>query len=395
MLQSEKTHALSIPVLALGFRLFFLLAGFAALGLMALWLIVLQAQVVLPARVPTLYWHGHEMLFGYVMAVIAGFLLTAVRNWTGQPTVTGAALGGLGVLWLLPRLLLPLDSIPLPLIAIVDLAFAGALLVAIYFPIRAAGQIRRQLEVLLAVTLLLLFNAAFYGEALGVLHWGFRISLYGGLYAALYLVLVVGRRIIPLFTERGVGYKVTLRNHDGLDRICTLTFLLFAAADVLQVAILSNLLALSAAVAHGIRWWGWQTPGSYKKPLLWSLHVGYGLVVIGFLLAALNLKQQVPASIIYHLFALGGVALVTMGMMARVALGHTGRDVHQPPAFVGWMQILLLVVIVFRVAMPLLMPGQYGLWIELGQIAWLLAALMFVAGYWKTLVSPRADGQPG
>lgn len=394
-MSSIVTRFAAHPLWALGFRPFFLLSALAGAGLMLLWALVWQGAVVLPARLPSSYWHGHEMVYGYGLAVVAGFLLTAVRNWTGQPTPSGAPLAMLALLWLLPRLLLPLALIPVPLVALCDLAFALLLLVAIGRPIHVAGQLRRQSGVLLSVTALWLLNLAFYGEVLGWLQWGYRVSLYGGLYALLYLVLLVGRRIMPMFTERGVGYAVTLRNNDKVDRLCSLSLLLFAVADVLQLGLVVNGLALLAAGVHGWRWWGWQTRGTYTRPLLWALHVGYALVVAGFVVSAANVAQQWASSVVYHLFALGGVALITFGMMARVALGHTGRNIHQPPQAVTWLFGLILCALVARVVLPLLLPGSYSLWIVLAQISWVAGCSLFVWLYWPILMKPRPDGTPG
>lgn len=384
-------------LLAIGFRPFFLLSVLSAFLLMAGWMGIWGYGWQLPhAEIPDRYWHGHEMLFGYGLAVIAGFLLTAVRNWTGRPTLSGLPLAGLILLWLIPRFSLPLGGLPPPITAALDAAFVALLLISVAIPIRRAGQLGRQAGILACLATLMLLNIAFYFALAGMFDDGFRWSLYGGMYAEIYLVLVIGRRIIPLFTERGVGYSVTLRNSDRLDRACALSFVLFAVVDTLQMPewLVVPVAALTALV-HGVRWVGWQTRGIWRRPLLWILHVGYAVLILALLLRSLSPWFQVGASLQFHLFAVGVIVLITFGMMARVAIGHTGRDVHRPPGLVVVVFFCLLGVLVARVGLPLLMPIHYVLWVTLAQWLWLAACGLFLWVCVPLLVAPRPDGQPG
>lgn len=384
-------------LLSIGFRPFFLLAVIAALLLMIGWMGVWGHGWQLPhPDLPDRYWHGHEMLYGYGLAVIAGFLLTAVRNWTGRSTLSGLPLAGLILLWLVPRITLPLGGLPLAITGALDSAFVAVLLISVAIPIRRAGQVLRQAGILACLTVLMVLNAAFYFALAGMLEDGFRWSLYGGLYAEIYLVLVIGRRIIPLFTERGVGYSVTLRNSERLDRACSLSFVVFAVLDALQLPEwLVVLAAAFAALVHGVRWAGWQTRGIWQRPLLWILHLGYAVFVLALLLRSFNPWLQIGASLQFHLFALGAIALITFGMMARVAIGHTGRDVHHPPSAVVLVFACLLGALIARVMLPLLWPVHYIALVTLAQWFWLAACGIFLWIYVPILTAPRPDGQPG
>ncbi|MGA7596143.1 MAG: NnrS family protein, partial [Gallionella sp.] len=215
-------------------------------------------------------------------------------------------------------------------------------------------------------------------------------------------VFSMARRVMPFFIERGVGYPVKLKNRLWLDRSIIYVFVLFWFSDVIwkNAAVTASLAGL-LFVAHTVRLAGWHTRGIWKKPLLWVLYLGYGGATFGFLIKALTPFVFLMPFLDLHAFAVGGIALMTAGMMARISLGHTGRSLQYgsggqqhsrllAPAF-----ILLAVTFVARVILPMFAPLQYMLWIGIAQAAWLFAFALLVWVYAPVLVKPRADGMPG
>ncbi len=380
----------------LGFRPFFLLAGVYALLSIFIWGGVYVYGWPAP-RLPfsSTHWHAHEMIFGYGMAVAAGFLLTAVRNWTHLPTLHGYSLAGLATLWLAARVagwLIPGQVLPMLLL---DLMFDVWLIVAIFSPILRAKQ-HDQIGIASKLVLLMLANLCFYLGVSGVLEQGIVWGLYSGLYFLLALIFSMARRVLPFFIERGVGYPVILKNRAWIDRSGIYVFLLFWIADVIwrNAPVTAALAGLLFAI-HTMRLAGWHTRGIWKKPLLWVLYVGYGGATFGFLLKALTPFFSISPSLPLHAFALGGIGMITAGMMARIALGHTGRDIQQHSRLLAPAFMSLFAAYVARVLLPMMAPGHYLLWLGMAQAAWLIAFALFVWVYAPILVKPRADGMPG
>ena len=386
----------SFALFNLGFRPFFLLAGVYALVSIFIWGGIYVYGWTMP-RLPfsTMHWHAHEMIFGYGMAVAAGFLLTAVRNWTGLDTLRGYPLAGLAALWLAARVVgwvIPGQVLPMLL---PDMMFDLWLIVAVFRPILRAKQ-HDQIGIASKLILLMLANLCFYLGVSGVLEQGIVWGLYSGLYVLLALVFSMARRVLPMFIERGAGYPVTLRNWVWLDRAVIYMFVLFLIADVFwrNVPVTAALAGLLFAT-HAMRLAGWHTGGIWNKPLLWVIYLGYGGATFGFLLKALAPFTSLPLSLALHAFALGGIGMITAGMMARISLGHTGRNIGQhswllAPAFVS-----LCAAYVARVLLPIIAPEHTLLWLGIAQAAWMIAFALFVWVYAPILVKPRADGMPG
>ena len=380
----------------LGFRPFFLFAAFSSFVSILVWGGVYVYGWPAPhSTIPPMQWHAHEMIFGYAMAVVAGFLLTAVRNWTNIPTLSGVKLALLLASWLVARvLMLIVPSQVLP-IFILDVGFNLALAVAIAIPLVQARQMK-QLGIVSKIVLLGLANALFYLGALGLLDHGVRWGLYSGLYLVLSLIFVMARRVVPFFIERGVGYPVQLTNRVWVDRSSLVLLLLFWVVDVfLEHAVLAGALAAALFVVHATRLADWHTPGVWKKPLLWVLFLGYGGAILGFLLKALAPVVPLSPYLAVHAFAVGGIGLMTVGMMSRVALGHTGRSIQEPPKVLAPIFVLLALALAARVLLPLFDAAHYLLWIGLSQALWLAAFGLFALIYAPILIKPRIDGQPG
>lgn len=399
MLQIESPSKASnkFALFNLGFRPFFLLAtGFGALS-MLIWLSIYVHgnQSLLNSKLPSTWWHAHEMVFAYAIAVIAGFLLTAVGNWTNLPMPKGRSLMGLVALWLIARIL-PFTHFEqaINLMALTDLLFMLSLATAIFIPIYRTKQ-WNQMPIVLKVLLMAASNMLFYAALLDyipmeMVYWG----LYSGFYLVISLIMMMGRRVIPFFIERGVpNAPIQLTNRRWLDLSSLFLFLAFMIVEVFTpYSTISELLAAALFVLHAIRLWDWYDHGIWRKAMLWVLYVGYSFIVLGFALKALTSLLGFTPWIAIHAFAAGGIGMITTGMMARVALGHTGHNVQQPPKSIKYIFALILLGAFIRVVFPLVISVEYySLIIGAAQLFWVLGFSLFVVVYAPILSKPRID----
>ncbi len=364
----------------LGFRPFFLLgSAFSAIA-MTLWIGPLFPHAVL--------WHAHEMIYGFATAIIAGFLLTAVRNWTGIMTLQGTGLVGLVGLWLSARLMSLLPG-ALPWAAKLEGLFLLFLLAAVFRPIYRVRQ-WRQWGVLTCLAFLFLGQLVFLLGSVDLLPGGQTTGIQMGLFAVLGLITIIGGRVIPFFTERGLGDPFTTRRFPRLESGVMPLFSLFSLLAILSPgSLLTRLLALILAALHLVRLWGWYDHGIWRKPLLWVLHLAYLWLILGFVLFAAGLS-----SLGIHAWAVGGIGGMIIGMICRVSLGHTGRNIHRPPRVVTVLFSLVFGAALLRTALPWLLP-QYALfWYRLAGLGWIAAFLGFLWGYAPMLWQQRADGKP-
>jgi uncharacterized protein involved in response to NO len=383
-------------LLNLGFRPFFLLATLYALVAVLGWTGIYTLGWPWPRTdMAALTWHAHEMVYGYAMAVIAGFLLTAVRNWTGVQTLHGIPLLLLCLAWLAGRLLPAAGAVPLYGIALADVLFDLVLTVTVAWPVVRVRQ-WQQTGILSKLVLLAGANLLFYAGLLGGYPEAVRAGLYSGVYLVMALLFVMARRVLPFFIERGLDRTVSVTNRAWLDRTSLVLFLVFWLADILRpdTAFVAWLAAV-LCVLHALRLAGWYAGGVLGRPLLAVLFLGYGWLVIGFGLKAAVPLTGIAPSLALHAFTYGGIGLFTLGMMARVTLGHTGRSVQHPPALFGRALAVLLAGTVVRVLLPLLDAAHYPLWIALSQLLWLLAFAILLVVFLPMWLGPRIDGQPG
>lgn len=382
----------SSALLALGFRPFFLVAGLAAIVLMAIWLATYALGLDLEEYYGGVVWHGHEMVFGYAVAVIAGFLLTAVRNWTGVPTASGLLLLSLVTLWSAGRVA-PFAGAVLPpgIIAAVDLAFLPCLALAVFIPVYRAGQGRNvQFPVILLV--LAAANALTHPVfGLGP-EWQSR-----GLWFAVGLIglviTVMGGRVIPFFIEKAVpgARPATSALLDGASIasvvLVAIAWLLFREHPA------AALLSAAAGLLNGWRLLRWHVRGLWRVPLLWVLYLGYGWVVVGLLLAAIAGLGRLNPFVALHALTAGGVGVLTLGMMARVSLGHTGREMRAPRGISVAFLVINLAALA-RTVGPAFFPTAYVGWIIAAGLLWIAAFGTFVAVFAPVLSRPRVDGRP-
>jgi uncharacterized protein involved in response to NO len=397
MINIEKHAASGIPLFRLGFRPFFLGAAiFAVLSVLVWMAVYVQGAHFSFAGLSATTWHAHEMIFGYAMAVIAGFLLTAIKNWTGQQTLRGGGLAVLFILWLLPRtMFLTGISVPLLALAIIDLLFMFFLVLAAAMPVLKVKQYK-QLGVISKLFLLMVSNLLFYLGAGGIIEEGERWGLYSGLYIIVALVLVMARRVIPFFVEKGVDGRVELTNRPWVDISSLVSLIMLWILDVfanLEAAV--SVLAGVLTVLHVIRMAGWYTVRIWSKPLLWVLYIAYGSLVAGFALKSAESWLGIAPYLSLHALAYGGIGVMTIGMMSRVILGHTGRNVFEPPPALFWCFALLAAGALARVAFPLFSTEYYIYWVGIAQLLWIAAFLVFLVVYTPMLVAPRIDGRDG
>ncbi|NUU36458.1 NnrS family protein [Pseudomonas sp. C2B4] len=380
---------LAAPVFSLGFRPFFLAgATFAALAI-AIWALWLYGR--LPGAQPVggmLAWHRHEMPFGFAVAIIAGFLLTAVPNWTGRPGLKGWPLIGLVLVWLLARLAWVMP-IPPGILLLLQVPFLPLLAGVLGRDLVAAGK-RDNYPILLMVTLLAGCQA--------MTLWGISTDDVGlqrrGVLAALWLVgammSVIGGRVIPFFIQRGLNRPAQPAGSPWPTRILLVSGLLAALTFALGLQDvprpwLAALFVLMGAL-HLLRLWRWHDRGMWRVPLLWSLYLSYCWLAIAVLAMALWHAGLMPQqSLATHSLAVGGVGGLILAMIARVSLGHTGRPLQPSKAIV----VGFALVLVAGLARVLLVPFS-GLGLGLSAVLWCMAFGLFLLRYTDILLKPRA-----
>ncbi len=379
----------------LGFRPFFLLAALAATGLGIVWLLALNGSAPPTAWPQPTLWHGHEMIFGFGMAVIAGFLLTAIRNWTSIQTLHRWPLALLAALWLGARLA-NLSHGGLVVAAVLDALFDAGLAVAVTAPVVRARQ-WRQIGLISKVWLLGLTNFASYALA-DTAH--LQPTLLFGLLLIVAVLLTMIHRVLPFFIEKAAqmkhGRMITLSRFQTLQKWNLTLFLAFSLGWLFWPhATLTALLALILALLNGWVLLRWADRAVFGEPLLWSLWGGYAFVVMGFALAALNPWLPAVGWLSVHAFGAGGMGLTTLGMMIRVTLGHTGRNIFKPGRLAGALLAMVLIAALFRVFGPLLLPHTPVQIMTSALIFWIMAFGLFTLTFTPMWLKPRIDGHYG
>ena len=374
----------------LGFRPFYLLAATLALLSVPLWALQFSG-LWHHGGLRGALWHAHEMVFGYALAVIIGFLFTAGRNWSGQPTPTGGALMSLAGLWVLARVLVL--SPWLLASGLVNMAVPWLAAWGLWRALHAGGNRRNYFFVGLLITM---------GLATGTVHlsqmnWltlptGLGLPL--ALDIVLLMIAVMAGRVVPMFSNNGVpGLRATRNAH--VEKAVIASIGLTAALDLAGILGLPLALVLGAGlVAHAWRWVLWRPWGTWRVPLVWVLHLSYLWLLIHLLLRALSTLGWAPAGPATHALTVGTIGMVTMGMITRTALGHTGRALRAGPFETG-AYVALLASATVRVGLPLVAPPSLPVAAQLSAALWSLAFALYLWRYAPILTRPRADGQPG
>ena len=387
----SKQH-LDYPLLTLGFRAFFALAGLFALILIALWASIFNGSVVIDNYYPTTYWHAHEMLVGYSIAVIAGFLLTAVKNWTSIQTIQGDKLAGLCLLWVYGRLV-PFYSelIPDTLIALIDFSFLPILAYVVAQPIFKSGKLKHLVFVALLLTIAF-GNGLIHAEILGFNENTAAQGLYIVMAIIIMMILIIAGRVFPFFTEKGLTGVIAIRN-PLFDALAIGTSLLVFLCLIFDVSsLLLTIVSVLAVISNLLRVAGWYVQKIWYIPLLWVLYMGYAWIIIGFTFVGLASVSMIPLSIAIHAFTVGGIGVLTLGMMARVSLGHTGR-ILKASNTIAIAFVLINIAALFRVLMPAIIPNGYTNFLIVSTYCWLAAFALFMCIYTPILSQARIDGK--
>jgi uncharacterized protein involved in response to NO len=331
------------------------------------------------------------MIYGYTIAVIVGFLFTAGRNWTNQPTPQGPLLVSFVVLWLAGRLVVLTPWITAA--AVVNAAFPITAGMALAVPFLRSRNSRNYFF----VGLLFLIGVADFVVHLahaGTVAWPARAGLLAGLDIVLFIMAVMGGRVIPMFTNNAIRGADSVRK-PLLEKLALGSLVALFAADALQLpALVVATITAVAALSHASRlalWKPWRTRG---VPLVWILHAGYGWIVIHLALRALVELQWVPGSVAVHALTVGAIGSLTIGMMTRTAKGHTGRPLVASKAEVVCYGLVEAAAVV-RVFGAMLMPSQYVGIVVVSGLFWAAAFGLYAVLYWPVLSRPRLDGKPG
>lgn len=392
----DRRKALSIPpVWRLAFRPFFLAGSVFAMLAIPLWIAAWTG--LWPGFQPTggwLAWHRHEMLFGFAMAIVAGFLLTAGQTWTGQPGVSGNRLMVLAGVWLAARLSWLL-GLPLGLLIPLNLLFLLGVLVLMARMLWVVRQKRNYpivavLTLMIGAELLVLCGLALGDDGLQ------RQGVLAGLWLVAALMALIGGRVIPFFTQRGLGrvegVKPWVWLDIGLLVGSALIAALYASGIALQQSMVSGLLLLAIGAGHLLRLLRWHDKGIWGVPLLWSLHLAMlWLVVAAVGLALWNFGLLINPSTSLHALSVGAMSGLILAMIARVTLGHTGRPLELPPG-IFWAFVLFNLGALSRVFFSTFLPLT-SLW--LAAACWAVALALYVWRYAPMLVAARVDGHPG
>lgn len=375
----------------LGFRPFYLLAALFATISVPLWTAQYAGWLGTRAIIGGPLWHAHEMLFGYAFAVIVGFLFTAGRNWANLPTPTGTTLAAIAALWVAARVLV-LTPYALAAAAF-DTAFAVAAAAAIAVPFVRSGNRRNYFFIALLLGLGLA-NLVFHLGMAGLLDVALQPSLQAGMDLVLFIMVVMGGRVIPMFTMNGIP-GVFCARLPWIERLAPGSILALLAADVLGAPeiIVGPLAALAAAV-HATRLVLWRPWRTLRTPIVWILHCAYAWIALALALRALAAWDLVGASLATHAFTVGAIGGLTLGMMTRTSLGHTGRPLRAGRAEVFCYAAVQLAALA-RVVLPLAFPQLYLEAVIGSGLLWSAAFGVFTIAYWPILTRSRADGKPG
>ena len=391
----DRRKAMSItPLFRLAFRPFFLGGCLLALLAIPLWLLALAGDAGWQPAGGWLAWHRHELLFGFALAIIGGFLLTAVQTWTGRPGISGTPLAVLAGVWLAARLAW-LFNLPWPLLAVLELSFPLAVAGLMGWTLWKVRQQRNYPIVLVLLLLALADGLSLYGLLRADEGWQ-RQAVLTGLWLVAAMMGLIGGRVIPFFTQRGLGRTEAVKPWPWLDYLLlagsALVALLYASGVALIPSLWVGLLFALLGLGHLLRLVRWHDPGLWRVPLLWSLHLAYAWLAVACLGMALwHVGVPLSPSLAVHALTVGAMGGLILAMIARVSLGHTGRPLT-PPKGMTLAFALLNLACLSRVLLVLIWPYA-ALW--LAGLCWTLGLGLYLWRYAPMLWRARVDGHPG
>jgi uncharacterized protein involved in response to NO len=380
------------PFMSYAFRPFFLLNGLFAIAVISIWLLKLHGTELSLLLATTQYWHGHEMVVGFGMAAIAGFVLTAVATWTNRPPLRGNLLGLLVFSWLLGRLaMLGASQLPYWLVACSDTIFPF-LLTAMLAREVVAGRSRRNYPIIGILLTLAVLNLLYHAGVMQIMSGMDRLALYFMIHLLLLMITVIAGRIIPNFTAnwlRARGHEKLPGTHPPIDAITVLATIATGVLVTLNsFDPLTGIVATVAALSHAVRLARWRGLATTSEPLLFILHVAYFWLPVGYALTALNaFGFNFPATAALHALTMGAIGNMILAVTSRVALAHTGRSLHAPRLIVI-AYATLNAAVVARILSPLI-SGRFLELIDLSAIGWIITFAIFSVVYWHVLTGPR------
>lgn len=377
------------PLWTKGFRPFFVAAAVHAVLFLPTWIGVYAGWLDIDTRWTAAVWHGHEMVFGFTLAVVAGFLLTAVSNWTGRDTATGKWLAALLGLWVAGRVaVLASGLLPAGLVAAVDLAFIPALAYAVGRPLIVTNN-RRNLMFLAILGAFFSANLAMHLDASGVVDDVAHAALLASVDLVVLVVLIIGGRIIPLFTRNALGDD-SIRSSRWVNRLVIAGAVAVLATDAfLPMSNVAGLLNVAVGLLVIVRMKNWGTLQTVRSPILWVLHLGHLWVAVGLILrGATALGLGVGPTFATHVLTVGAIGTLTLGMMSRVALGHTGRPLVVARR-VAVAFALVTVAVLARAIIPILEPDVAWSAYLVSAAAWTVAFVIYLIEYTPILFGER------
>jgi len=394
ILDMEKEQPLP-PLIRLAFRPLFLLGcGFAALSVLR-WVLVLNGELSWQSPFSALAWHSHEMVYGFAMAIIVGFLLTAVQTWTGIPGFKGWPLAVMTAFWIAGRVVFWVVADASPWVYLLpDLLFMLTATIVLARPIFAIKQQRNMMFVPI-LALFCLLHLLQTWLALNGKPAEAQQVIRAAVWLVVMLIAIVGGRVIPFFTSRRWNTEKVLEP----GWLVALAILPLAAIAALYAVGLDNspvtrLLFGLAAVVHAIRVYRWWNKQNLREPLLWSLHCGYAAIPMALMIMAVAGKASFIGMQSFHLLAIGCIAGVILAMVARVSLGHTGRKLQAHRLMsIGF--LLMFVSMLVRVFWPVLQPAMLSQSYLLSAGLFAVSLTIFYVLYFPVLTKPRVDGRPG
>ncbi|MDH5434314.1 MAG: NnrS family protein [Gammaproteobacteria bacterium] len=393
--RNKKQLQYILPIFRLGFRPFFLMGalfGFLAIGV---WGLSFSAWFEFSPYGGAYFWHSHEMLFGYTVAIIIGFLLTAVQNWTGVQTVKGKALAALVSVWLLGRILFAFPLLPTVYIIIVDVLFLP--LAACFFAIPIIKvKLWRNLFFVPILLVMACLNLLMHLSLHGSVQTSFLVFSHVMVMMIALVMCIMGGRVIPMFTANGTQTEKVLPVPllENLSIALVIASVIVVSDLITLSTLFQAVIFISAGVVNFVRAVRWRIWVTIKTPLVWSLHVSYWMMCLGLVLLALNQLNYLPVGLsAYHAITIGGIGLMTLSMISRVSLGHTGRKI-----VVGWQMnlafIFMFIAFVCRVLVPVFWQ-DYNTILLLASLFWLLAFGIFLVKFFPVLTRARIDGKQG
>jgi len=390
------------PVWRLAFRSFFLAASTFSILAVLYWLLFLNGVAYLPMLIPTSIWHGHEMIFGFVATIAIGFLLTASQTWTGLRSIHGKSLMLLFLLWLTARvvLFLSFNEILFYIALIAELSFWSYSIGFLAYLLVKSGNQRNLLFIPMLSIMMILDLSILISAKVGEIMLAKHLMKTAVLVFTM-LITLLGGRVIPFFTRNGlknIGLEISNNNATTWIEIITpiltfITVISYFCSYFIDVGFVVSVLFVLCGIFHFMRVSAWQGNKTVKVPLLWSLHLSYLLLPVGFIVMAVSLySEQVMFSDALHIITIGTMALMILAMMSRVSLGHTGRPL-QINSLMACAYMCIFMAALIRVSFPLIGEHQLGWFIS--AILWIIGFGIFVFKYAPILLKARVDGAIG